>query len=137
MTKSYGQECPIACTLDMIGDRWSMLIIRDLRLGTSRFNDLLEGLPGLSTKTLSERLRSLEEHGLVERREYHERPPRASYHLTEFGMTLQPVFDAFYAWGMEHAIPSAKRAGMARRIERKRTAADRARDSAKRARRSG
>ncbi|HXK33051.1 MAG TPA: helix-turn-helix domain-containing protein [Dehalococcoidia bacterium] len=102
----------------MIGDRWSMLLLRDLYFGYSRFNELLEHSPGLSTKTLTERLRALEQHGLVERRIYSEKPLRYSYHLTELGKTLEPVIGAIYQWGMEHAVRPDERSLVERRRRR-------------------
>ena len=72
-------------TLDIIGERWTIIIIRDLYFGRSRFNELLESSPGMSTKILSERLKLLEAHGLVERRIYSEHPLRAEYSLTPAG----------------------------------------------------
>lgn len=118
MTRTYGQVCPVARTLDMIGDRWSMLLLRDLHFGYSRFNELLEHSPGLSTKTLTERLRALEQHGLVERRVYSEKPLRYSYHLTELGTTLESVIGAIYQWGMEHAVRPDERSLVERRRQR-------------------
>jgi DNA-binding HxlR family transcriptional regulator len=104
MAKSYGQHCPIAMTLDIIGDRWTILIIRDLYFGRSRFKDLLEASPGMSTKILSERLKLLEQHGLIQRHVYSEHPLRAEYTLTERGLTLEPVLNAIGLWGGQHLI---------------------------------
>ncbi len=99
-----GLKCPIARTLRVIGERWTILILRDLYLdGPRRFQDFQRSLPGVSTNTLSDRLKSLEEHGLVERRFYSEHPPRAEYLLTEAGRTLGPVLKALRDWGLEHA----------------------------------
>ena len=86
-------------TLDVIGERWTIIIIRDLYFGRSRFNELLESSPGMSTKILSERLKLLEAHGLVERRIYSEHPLRAEYSLTPRGMSLEPVLNAIGEWG--------------------------------------
>lgn len=104
MSKTYGQHCPIAMTLDIIGDRWTILIIRDLYFGRSRFKDLMEASPGMSTKILSERLKLLESHGIVTRKVYREHPLRAEYHLTEFGMSLEPVLNAIGLWGGKHLL---------------------------------
>ena len=104
MARSYDQHCPIAMTLDIIGERWTIIIIRDLYFGRSRFNELLEASPGMSTKILSERLKLLEAHGLVERRVYSEHPLRAEYTLTERGLSLEPVLNAIGEWGGRHLV---------------------------------
>src|SRR4051812_5948278 len=81
--KSYGLDCPIARTLDVVGDRWTLLIIRDLLRGIAKYQDLLDSLHGISTNLLAERLGRLVEEGLVTRTLYSDKPPRAEYHLTE------------------------------------------------------
>jgi DNA-binding HxlR family transcriptional regulator len=90
--KSYGQYCPISRTLAILGERWSLLIVRDLLSGTTRFNDLARSLPGLSRSLLSKRLRQLEVAGVVERL-------GSRYLLTEAGRELEPVVDALSVWG--------------------------------------
>lgn len=117
MTKSYQQFCPIAMTLDVIGDRWTIIIVRDLYFGRSRFNDLLAASPGMSTKILSERLKLLEQHGLVTREVYSEHPLRAEYKLTEKGMSLEPVLNAIGEWGGRNLVPQKDRAALLARIE--------------------
>lgn len=109
MARSYDQLCPVARTLDIVGDRWTLLIIRDLFFGVTRFTDFLERSPGLPTKVLSDRLKKLEEHGLVRREVYSEHPLRAEYHLTEEGRTLRPVLEAIAQWGMEHLLTTRER----------------------------
>ncbi len=104
MTKPYNQVCPIARTLDIVGDRWTMLIVRDLFMGRTRFSQLLEGAPGPPSKLLSDRLKKLEEHGLIERVVYSQHPLRAEYHLTEEGRSLAPVLDAIARWGVDHCF---------------------------------
>ena len=104
MTKPYNQVCPIARTLDIVGDRWTMLIVRDLFMGKTRFSQLLEGSPGPPSKLLSGRLKKLEEHGLIERVVYSQHPLRAEYHLTEEGRSLAPVLDAIARWGLDHCF---------------------------------
>ena len=94
MPRPYNQGCPIARSLDIFGDRWTMLIIRDLFLGSSRFQQLLRSSPGLPPRLLSDRLKKLEQHGLVERSLYSQHPLRAEYRLTEKGRSLAPVLDA-------------------------------------------
>ena len=85
MARLYGQRCPVAKSLELVGERWTLLIVRDLLRGSCRFQDLLESLKGIAPNVLSERLKLMEEHALVERRFYSEHPPRAEYVLTEKG----------------------------------------------------
>jgi DNA-binding HxlR family transcriptional regulator len=103
--KVYGQRCPVAKTLELVGDRWTLLVVRDLLGGARRFQDLQAGLPGLAPNILSDRLKLIEEHGLVERRFYSEHPPRAEYALTAKGQELGVVIGALAAWGSRHAYP--------------------------------
>lgn len=117
MTKSYQQHCPIAMTLDVIGERWTIIIIRDLYFGRTRFNDLLAASPGMSTKILSERLKLLEQHGLVRREVYSEHPLRAEYHLTDKGMSLEPVLNAIGAWGGQNLVPKKEQAALLAKID--------------------
>ena len=98
--RSYGQYCAVAKALDAIGDRWTLLIIRELLLqGGCRYTDLSHGLPGIATNLLSERLKELEEQGLVRREAA--APPVATtlYHLTDAGRDLEPVLRALGRWG--------------------------------------
>jgi DNA-binding HxlR family transcriptional regulator len=105
MAKTYDiGNCPVARTLDLIGERWTILLLRDLLLsGPRRFQDFQESLPGVAPNTLSARLKSLEENGLVQRKLYNERPPRLEYALTEKGKSLGPVIKAMRDWGNKHA----------------------------------
>jgi DNA-binding HxlR family transcriptional regulator len=103
MSRVYGQPCPVACSLDLLGDRWTLLIVRDLLAGPGRFGALLESLPGIAPNILSERIKLLEEHGIVGRRFYSEHPPRAEYVLTEKGQELGVVIGALASWGARHA----------------------------------
>src|SRR5215472_2899415 len=101
--RSYGQYCSVAKALDVIGDRWSLLIIRELLLqGPCRYTDLRNGLPGIATNLLSDRLRELEAAGLIRREEA--APPVATtlFHLTEAGAGLEPTLDALGAWGIRY-----------------------------------
>jgi DNA-binding HxlR family transcriptional regulator len=104
MARPYDQTCPIARTLDIIGDRWTLLIVRDLFMGSTRFNQFLESSVGLPPKLLSDRLRKLEEHGLVERAVYSLHPLRAEYRLTEKGRRLGPVLEAMVRWGLKYCF---------------------------------
>ena len=100
MATRYGQSCPVARALDIVGERWSLLILRDLhRNGPLRFQALEQGLPGLAPNTLSARLKLLEAQGVIATRLYAQHPPRYEYYLTEKGKALQGVLKALYAWG--------------------------------------
>lgn len=87
-------KCPIQFTLDLLGSKWSIMILRELFISTRRTHELLESLPGISTKTLMMRLRELEEYGLVNRTIYAEIPPRVEYSITDKGREIQPVLTA-------------------------------------------
>ncbi len=108
MPKKYGQPCPVAKTLELIGDRWTLLIVRDLLPGTRRFQDLLESLPGIAPNMLSDRLKLMEEHGLITRRFYSEHPPRAEYELSPKGKELGIIVGALAAWGSRHVYRRAR-----------------------------
>ena len=98
--RSYGQYCSVAKALDMIGDRWALLIVRELLLqGPCRYTDLKNGLPGIATNLLSDRLRELETAGLVRREEAAPPVATALFHLTEAGAELEPVLHALGGWG--------------------------------------
>lgn len=93
-------ECPIEVTVNLLGDKWKVLIMRNLLLrGTQRFGELHKGINGVSQKMLTQQLRQLETDGLVARKVYPEVPPRVEYSLTELGQTLKPIFDAMHTWG--------------------------------------
>ena len=101
-------SCPIANALDLLGDRWSLLVIRDLLfLGKRRFGELLGSPEGIPTNILSDRLRRLEESGLVEKLPYQLRPPRYEYQLTAKGQDLFPVLRALAEWSLRH-VPAAE-----------------------------
>src|SRR4051794_41704052 len=95
------QVCPVCATADLICAKWTILVIRDLAEGRSRFCELERSLAGISPRTLSLRLRALEEEGIVERRTYPEGPPRVEYELTEKGRALLPLIDAMRSYGRE------------------------------------
>ena len=106
--RSYGQYCSVAKALDVIGDRWTLLVIRELLLqGPCRYTDLKNGLPGIATNLLSDRLRELEAAGLVRREEAP--PPVATtlFRLTEAGAGLEPALDALGAWGIRYMAQPA------------------------------
>ena len=104
MPKPYNQHCPIAQALDLLGDRWTLLIVRDLFLGQRRYSELLQSSPGIPPRLLSDRLKRLEGRGLIERVIYSKYPLRAEYRLTERGLTLSPVLGAILTWGLEHCF---------------------------------
>lgn len=91
--------CPVETALLLMGDRWKMLIVRDLLTGTKRFGQLRKTLPGISPKVLTQHLRAMEESGLVHRRVYAQVPPKVEYSLTEDGLSLKPIHDAMWRWG--------------------------------------
>lgn len=96
-------HCPIARTLDIVGDSWTILVLRDLVLnGPCKFQDFERSLKGISPTTLSARLKRLEEAGIVERRFYEQHPPRAEYLLTSRGNDLRPVLKALFEWGQRY-----------------------------------
>jgi DNA-binding HxlR family transcriptional regulator len=94
----------VARTLDILGDRWTLLIVRDLLLGKSRFAEFEESLEGIPTNVLSERLKVLEAQGIVERSFYSDHPPRAEYRLTRKGKDLHWIVDALAFWGSRYTF---------------------------------
>jgi DNA-binding HxlR family transcriptional regulator len=112
MTIDYTQFCPVARTLDIVGDRWTMLILRDLILeGPRKFHDLQSALSRISPNTLSNRLKTLEQHGIVQRRIYADHPPRAEYVVTDKGRELRPLLRALRVWGDKHTRPPSPQRG--------------------------
>lgn len=103
--RSYHQYCAVAKGLDVVGDRWTLLLVRDLLLGPKRYKDLLAGLPGIGTNLLAARLRDLEAHGLVERGLLPPPAGSAVYRLTEAGAALEPVVLALGRWGSRYLGP--------------------------------
>ena len=102
MTKEEMPACPVATTVALIGSKWKLLIIRNLRQRPWRFNELKKDLQGVSQKVLTDSLRSLEEDGVIVRTVYPEVPPRVEYSLTELGQSLRPILDAMLLWGKEY-----------------------------------
>lgn len=92
-------ECPVAVTVQLIGSKWKLLIIRNLLERPWRFNELHKNLEGISQKVLTDNLRQMEADGLITRTVYAEVPPRVEYALSELGATLKPILDAMKAWG--------------------------------------
>lgn len=94
--------CPVETTLTLIGDKWKVLILRDLMPGTKRFGELKRSIGSVSQKVLTAQLRAMEESGLVIRKVYAEVPPRVEYTLSETGYSLKPILDAMSAWGEDY-----------------------------------
>ena len=94
--------CPVETTLMLIGDKWKVLILRDLLQGTRRFGELKKSIGSVSQKVLTAKLRDMEENGLVHREVYAEVPPKVEYSLTELGQSLRPILDAMWKWGEEY-----------------------------------
>lgn len=95
-------SCPVETTLMLIGNKWKVLIIRDLLTGTKRFGELKKSIGKVSQKVLTTQLRDMEEDGLISRKIYAEVPPRVEYSLTELGKSLQPILNAMLQWGTEY-----------------------------------
>ena len=94
--------CPVETTLVLIGDKWKVLILRDLMPGTKRFGELKKSIGNVSQKVLTAQLRAMEENGLVQRDVYAEVPPKVEYSLTELGKSLKPILDSMWAWGEDY-----------------------------------
>lgn len=95
-------DCPVATTVQLIGSKWKLLILRDLLSGTKRYNELKKSLPEISQKVLTSSLKSMVEDGLVIRTAYPEVPPRVEYHLSSVGESMRPVMEILAQWGMEY-----------------------------------
>jgi DNA-binding HxlR family transcriptional regulator len=103
MLKRYElPPCPVETALMLMGDRWKVLIVRDLLTGTKRFGVLKKSLDGISQKVLTQHLRIMEESGIVHREVFAEVPPRVEYSLTDLGRSLQSILDAMWQWGVEY-----------------------------------
>ena len=99
--------CPVETTLTLIGDKWKVLILRDLLPGKKRFSELKRSVGGVSQKVLTAQLRDMEQNGLVHREVFAEVPPRVEYSLTELGRSLKPILDAMWNWGEEFKARNA------------------------------
>ena len=109
LTKEELPECPVATTVQLIGSKWKLLIIRNLRMHPWRFNELQKNLEGISQKVLTDSLRALESDGLVTRTVYAEVPPRVEYALSELGETMRPILDAMEQWGAGYKVMAGER----------------------------
>ena len=102
LTKEELPECPVATTVQLIGNKWKLLIIRNLLASPQRFTEIKKTIPWISQKVLTDNLRALEADGLVERTVYAEVPPRVVYSLSELGDSLRPIINAMQAWGIDY-----------------------------------
>ena len=100
LTKKELPACPVATTVGLIGNKWKLLILRNLLAGTQRFGELRKTLPGISQKVLTDNLRSMEDDGLLIRKVYPEVPPRVEYSLSELGNTMRPIIKEMETWGL-------------------------------------
>ena len=96
------QKCPVEVTLQLIGDKWKVLIIRELLTGTKRFGELKKSVGNITQKVLTSNLRTMESNDLISRKVYAEVPPRVEYTLTETGHSLKPILDSMVVWGTEY-----------------------------------
>jgi DNA-binding HxlR family transcriptional regulator len=101
--------CPVEITLSLLGNKWKVLILRELFTGTKRFGELSRGVPGISQKMLTQQLRQMEEDNLIQRKIYAEVPPRVEYSLTEIGRSLSPILDAMHKWGAKYRMLNGKK----------------------------
>lgn len=99
LTKAELPDCPVATAVQLIGNKWKLLILRNLLVRPWRFNELLRSIPGISQKVLTDNLRALERDDLITRTVYPEVPPRVEYALSELGETMRPIIDALETWG--------------------------------------
>jgi len=106
---NWRSTCPVACTLDIVGDKWTLLIVRDLFAGKKTYGDFQQSPEKIPTNILADRLKRLRRHGIVTRHPYQERPIRYEYLLTPKGKELGPVLKAMVKWGEKH-VPGSKAA---------------------------
>lgn len=102
MKEKVFPNCPVEITLTLIGEKWKILILRDLIDGTKRFGELKKSIGAVSQKVLTAQLRDMEGKGLVNRKVYAEVPPRVEYSLTEIGYSLKPILDSMMEWGIDY-----------------------------------
>ncbi|MEK7857026.1 MAG: helix-turn-helix domain-containing protein [Acidobacteriota bacterium] len=102
--KECRSECPVACALDVIGDRWTLLVVRDIFKGKNRYNEFLGSSENFPTNILANRLKRLEDESIIEKKLYNQHPPRWEYHLTKKGLELGKVVEAMYHWGNKHIL---------------------------------
>jgi DNA-binding HxlR family transcriptional regulator len=110
--------CPVACSLDLLGDKWSLLVVRDLLLGKTMYSEFQKSSEGIPTNILAERLKRLLAAGIIEKSRYQERPVRYAYQLTAKGVDLQPVLLAMIDWGNKHVPGTVSRAEIEAMVQR-------------------
>ena len=103
-------ECPVATTVQLIGNKWKLLIMRNLLVRPWRFNELQKNLEGISQKVLTDSLRSMEADGIITRTVYPEVPPRVEYALSELGESMRPILDSMQAWGESYKAQKEREA---------------------------
>jgi len=102
-TRARRSRCPVACTLDVLGDRWSLLVVRDVMRGKRRYAEFLASPEGIPTNILADRLKRLVAKGVIRSHRYCDHPPRVEYQLTDIGEDLRPIMRAMVDWGIRHA----------------------------------
>ena len=102
LTREELPDCPVATTVQLIGNKWKLLILRNLLVRPWRFNEMLRSIPGISQKVLTDNLRALENDGIITRTVFPEVPPRVEYALSELGDSMRPIIDAMQAWGLNY-----------------------------------
>ena len=102
LTKEELPDCPVATTVQLIGNKWKLLILRNLLVRPWRFNEMLRSIPGISQKVLTDNLRALEADGIITRTVFPEVPPRVEYALSELGDSMRPIIQAMEAWGLNY-----------------------------------
>jgi DNA-binding HxlR family transcriptional regulator len=111
-SRQQRSTCPVACALDVVGDRWTLLLVRDLLRGKSRYSEFLASAEGIPTNILADRLRRLEREGLLTSTAYSEHPRRLEYHLTADGRELGRAVSALAKWGLAHFPGSVRPASL-------------------------
>ena len=102
LTKEELPDCPVATTVQLIGNKWKLLILRNLLSRPWRFNEMLRSIPGISQKVLTDNLRAMENDGIITRTVFPEVPPRVEYALSELGDSMRPIIEAMQAWGLNY-----------------------------------
>ena len=116
--KAARSPCPVACSLDLFGDKWTLLVVRDLLLGKTTYSEFQKSPEGIPTNILAERLKRLQAAGIIEKSQYQERPVRYAYQLTAKGSDLQPVLLAMIDWGNKHVPGTVSRAEIEAMVQR-------------------
>jgi DNA-binding HxlR family transcriptional regulator len=109
-TETSRSPCPVACTLDILGDKWTMLVVRDMFLGASKYSDFMASPEGITTNILADRLKRLEAEGLVGKNPYQDNPVRFNYELTSKGQDLRPLMQAMIDWATKYKAEVIKKA---------------------------